>query len=775
MELLLLGPVELQAAGRSVPLGGARQRGVMAALAVDAGRPVPVDTLIDRVWGHAPPARARHALQAYIARIRGVFRAHAEGTVVAQVTRRSGGYLLDVDPARVDTNRFRSLVDRAREADRPDRQRVSLLRQALDLWRGPPLAGLPGDWAARVCQAWQRQHLDAVLAWADACLRLNEPEPVVAALTDLAGEQPMAESLAAGLIRALCASGRPAEGLDHYERVRRLLAEELGADPGPELRRLHRRILTGDPALCRPEGPARAPVPRLLPAPPQMFSGRRRELADLECAPDAYTVVITAIDGMAGVGKTALALHAAHHLAERFPDGQLFIDLHGYTQGLKPVEPGDALDRMLRTLGVPGEQIPADLDERAALYRSRLAGKRMLILLDNAATEAQAAPLIPGTPGCLAMITSRQHLAGLDRTHTLHLDTLPLADAVTLFARAVGDARVAAVPPAPLEEIVTLCGRLPLAVRIAAARLRSHPAWTVTHLRERLRDHQYRLAELAAGERSVTTTLDLSCQQLAADVKHVYGCLGLHPGSDIDPYAVAALAGLGLSRARRLIEPLLDAHLLQEPTAGRYAFHDLVRAHAVHTAAASTGPDRRAALTRLLDYFRHAASVAMDAAYPYERERRPRVSALGGVLPDLRGSDRATAWLDTELPNLLAVTHLAARDGWPDHAWQLSAILHRHLRTRGRYRDADTLHRQALTTARATGNRDGELQALIEIGDIRLMQGRYEEAVDHHGRALEIARTGGNRAGNCTRCSAWARAASCRARTSRPSSTTAGR
>jgi transcriptional regulator with XRE-family HTH domain len=285
--------------------------------------------------------------------------------------------------------------------------------------------------------------------------------------------------------------------------------------------------------------PAMFGQPRQLPAPPQVFTGRAEELADLDCFRDISTVVITAIDGMAGIGKTALALHAAHRLLDRYPDGQLFVDLHGYTQGMAPVEPGEALDRMLHALGVPGEQIPAQLDARAALYRSRLADQQMLILLDNAATEAQVQPLLPGTPGCRVLVTSRRRLTGLDHTHTVSLDVLPLPDAVTLFTSTTGEDRLTNQPPELLAETVELCGRLPLAIRIAAARLGSHPTWSVTYLVERLRDHQHRLAELGAGQRSVTAALDLSYQQLTAGQQGIYRLLGLHPGPDLDPYAAA--------------------------------------------------------------------------------------------------------------------------------------------------------------------------------------------------------------------------------------------
>ncbi len=418
------------------------------------------------------------------------------------------------------------------------------------------MAGIDGEWADRMRETWGRERVDAATAWARAELAHANPGPVLATLPNLASDNPLVEPLTEVLMRALHAAGRTSDALDLYTRIRTRLAEELGTDPGPELQKLHQALLRGEVEPASPVAPS-APVPRQLPTPPQMFSGRAMELAELGKIDDASTVVITAIDGMAGVGKTALALRAAHQMIDRYPDGQLFIDLRGYTHDVPPTEPGEALDRMLRSLGVSGEQIPADPDERAGLYRSRLADRRMLIVLDNAATEAQVAPLLPGAPGCLVLITSRRRLSGLDHTHTLSLDTLPLPDAITLLRLSVGDARLAGQPPDLVSELVELCGRLPLAIRIAAARLRSHSTWALEHLVERLRDQQHRLVDLAAGQRSVTAALDLSYQHLETDVQRAYRLLGLHFGPEVDPYAMAALLDATLLEAGQVLEQLL--------------------------------------------------------------------------------------------------------------------------------------------------------------------------------------------------------------------------
>jgi tetratricopeptide (TPR) repeat protein/DNA-binding SARP family transcriptional activator len=740
MEIRLLGAVEIAVDGRVLDSGPPRQRLVLAILAAEAGRPVSVESLIDRTWDE-PPEHPRRTLQVYLSRVRRLLDdAAAVGQPPVRISRRSGGYLLDIDPDGVDIHRFRSLIGQARHEDRLPPERARLLGEALDLWRGLPLADLPGGWATRVRQGLQQQYLETVALWAEESVRAGDPGAVLARLGELVGEHPLAESLATAYMRALYAAGRPADALHHYTAIRHRLADELGTDPGPELQQLHRQILTADPALSPPE-PAAATtklVPRQLPAPPPGFTGRAAELATLDQAPDASTMVITAIDGMAGVGKTALAVQAAHRLAGRYPDGQLFIDLYGYTHGVEPIQPAEALDHLLRALGMSGGQIPNSLDERAALYRTRLADQRMLIVLDNAAAEAQVAPLLPGAPGCLVLVTSRRRLAGLDHTHTLSLDTLPTPDAVGLFRQTAGEGRVAGQP---LEQLVELCGRLPLAIRIAAARLRSHPSWRLSNLVERLRDQRHRLGELAAGQRSVVAALDLSYEHLNADQQQAYGLLGLHPGGEFDAYAAAALFGSTLPHATRMLDHLLEAHLLQEPMPGRYRFHDLIRAHA----AATADPTQGAVLERLLDYYRHTASVAMDAAYPYERGDRPQFPFAHTPVPDLPDDTAALSWLDTELPNLLAAARYAADHGRPAHLLHLSNFLHWHLRIRGRYHDAVTLHQQALATAHASGDQAGQLDALIGLGTSHFAQGRHSRAAEHHQQALQLARGTGDR------------------------------
>jgi tetratricopeptide (TPR) repeat protein/DNA-binding SARP family transcriptional activator len=758
LRVELFGEVRAWRGADVAQLGPAQRRAVFALLVLSGGRPVSRDALVSALWGDDPPRQAANVIQVHVMRLRLALDPGRVARAPSEVLARSGdGYLLRLAADQVDVLRFRQLVAVAREAHRSGDYEAccAAAEEALRLWQAPPAADLP-LLAGHPLVAVLADERWAVVAWfADAALGRGTPGDALAVVEEAVLARPLDEPLHGWLIRLYAALGRRVDALTCYEQLRHRLVDELGVDPTPQLRELHQAVLREeDPrpaAVSRtappPAGPAQQ-VPRQLPAAAQLFTGRLVELADLNKIHDASTVVITAIDGMAGVGKTALAVQAAHAMTERYPDGQLFIDLHGYTDGVAPVEPGEALDRMLRALGVPGERIPADVDERASLYRSRLADQRMLIVLDNAATESQVAPLLPGAPGCVVLVTSRRRLAGLDHTYSLSLDTLPAADAATLFHTSVGERRLAGQPPELVAELVELCGRLPLAIRIAAARLRSHPAWELSHLVRQLLDQQHRLAELEAGQRSVTAALDLSYQDLSDDQRRTYRLLGLHPGPDIDPYAAAALLDRTPPEAGRMLEQLLEAHLLLEPVPGRFLFHDLTRVHAVHTAARHETEDRAGtAVDRLLDHYRHTASVAMDAAYPYERERRPQVPPARIPSPPLPDPASALDWLDSELPNVLAAAGYAAEHGRPAHLLQLSTILHRHLRSGGRFHDAETLHQQALATARATGNQAAELEALTCLGHIHRLQDQHAAATDDYQQALQLARGTGDRTG----------------------------
>ncbi|WP_020667760.1 AfsR/SARP family transcriptional regulator [Amycolatopsis nigrescens] len=742
VEFQVLGDLEVHHDGRLIDVGSLRQRYVLAALLADANQPVSVDQLVDRVWGGSPPHRPRETLYSYLSRLRRIL---AVGDV--RIARRPGGYLLAVDPAAVDLHRFRELVGQARKIE-GDARALAVFDQVLGLWHGDAFATLETPWFAAMRETLDQERLAAELDRNDVALRLGLHTKLLVEVSARAVAHPLDERLAGQLMLTLYRCGRSAAAVQAFQTVRRALVNELGIEPGDELQRLHQQVLTGKVAE-RPQETARPAGCNYLPRDIDDFTGRDLELdqliATLPMVEGAnLAVLINAIDGMAGVGKTTLAIHAGHQLTDRYPDAQLFIDLHAHTAGHEPTEPAAALDTLLRQLGVPGERIPDGLEERAGFWRAELANRRTLVVLDNAASAAQVRPLLPGNPACLVLITSRQQLSDLEAAHTFSTDVLRPEEAVTLFARAVGNERVTA-ERGWADEVVRLCGYLPLAIRIIASRLRTRPTWTIRHVAERMRGQQ-RLRELATGDRSVAAAFTLSYQHLDAGHKRLFRLLGLHPGTDFDAYQAAALAGIELDEADRLLEELLDVHLLRQPTSGRYQFHDLLRAYAAQLVTeAETDDSRCAALTGMFDHYLHVASAAMDAVYPKEKHHRPVVSAPGTPAPPLSDSHEAWSWLETERHNLLAAAAHADSRGWHAYTGYLSTILYRYLDIGGYRDEALTLHTHALTTARDTGDRDLETKALHGLGIVYWRLGRYDQALIHLEEGLELTREVGDR------------------------------
>jgi DNA-binding SARP family transcriptional activator len=493
--LRVLGPVQMWMAGRPIDLGPAKQRTLFAALLVNADQPVSLDALIDLLWD-APPAGARSGVYSYVTRLRRVLaRAGAAEDEPVRLVNGPGGYLLEVDSDRVDLHRFRRLVARARDGVDPPERRAALLDEAVDLWQGPALVDLTGAWAARVRATLEQQRLDAVLLWARNELNRGRAAAVVGSLRDLAIDHPLVEPLAALLIQALCAAGRTAEALDWYAQFRQRLVDELGSEPNAELRRLHQAMLSGE--MDRPAvvvRPAPSPPPAQLPLDLYGFVGRQSELIHLDAImtrarEQPTTVIVSAVSGPAGVGKTALVVHWAHRVAGRFPDGQLYVNLRGSPLSGSSMAASEALGGFLEALGVPAERIPATVDAQAALYRSVLAGRRMLVLLDNAAGVEQVRPLLPGAAGCLAVITSRNRLTGLvasDGAQPLILDVLSRGQSRRLLAHRVGPGRVAAEPHA-VDEIIAGCAGLPLALATVAAEAAASPTVPLATLADLVR------------------------------------------------------------------------------------------------------------------------------------------------------------------------------------------------------------------------------------------------------------------------------------------------
>ncbi|WP_336207159.1 AfsR/SARP family transcriptional regulator [Nonomuraea sp. LPB2021202275-12-8] len=724
MEILLLGQVQIRMDGRPISLGVRKQQFVLAMLALEANKPISTDRLIELAWPHDPPRTARGMIHTCVSRLRGVLAGANARDYGVSLDTEDSGYLLRCDPSRIDVHRFRTLLAGAYQC-LDDEHRLTLLDQALSLWRGPPLAGAATE-AVRslIGRSLEELRLTAIEDRIETCLRLGKLDGLLAELMTLTSEHPHRPRLTSALMRELHRTGRTSEALETYRGAREWMREELGLDPPEQLQQLHQDLLRDGPTSMTSAGWNALPVPRELPGDLPTFTGRLAELKQLISPVHA---AIVAIDGMAGIGKTALAVHAGHRLADRFPDGQVFIDLHGFTRGVRQVEPDHALDRVLRALGIPGAQIPRELDARAACFRTRLADKRMLLVLDNALDEEQVQPLLPGAPGCLVLITSRRTLSGIDGGQQLSLDILPALDASTLFTRIAGRDN----PPDVVKEIVELCGRMPLAIRIAAARLRARPSWTARYLATRLHDERHRLAELNTGSRSFSTAVDLSYDHLGTDQQRLYRLLGLHPGPDCDTLAAAALTQASKQEVERLLDDLTGCHLLHEPSPGRFRFHDLIRAHAADTAQRlETDASRRIALKSLFDHYTEAAAAAV------------------AVVSDssLKEPQQAAEWLDSEIANLLAVAGNAAENDSPVHTMRLSAILHDYLHTHARYAEAHALHTQALDAARSLGHRAYEAIALRDLGDTEYGHTHYEPALSHFNEALHIARDIGHRA-----------------------------
>ncbi|MGD0557757.1 MAG: tetratricopeptide repeat protein [Streptosporangiaceae bacterium] len=497
-------------------------------------------------------------------------------------------------------------------------------------------------------------------------------------------------------------------------------------------------------------------VPRQLPAGVRHFTGRRAELDALtgllaEPGQTGSTVVISAIDGMAGIGKTALAVHFAHRVVGAFPDGQLYVNLRGYDPR-EPVSPADALGGFLRALGADGRRIPADEQERAAMYRSLLAGRRVLVVLDNAREAQQVRPLLPGAVGCLALVTSRGSLAGLaarDGAVRLRLDALAPGDAVALLRELLGPR--ARDDPDALAALSELCCRLPLALRLAAEVAASRPTLPLSGLAGELADLRRRLDVLDADADEATAVRSVfswSYRNLETDAARMFRLSSLHPGADFDLYAAAALTATSGEQASRLLGRLSRAHLLHAATPGRYGMHDLLRVYARELADTHDGEcDRHAALTGLLEYYLHTAAAAMDTLYPAEARRRPRLAAPTGIVAPVGEPAAARAWLDAELANLIAVAALAAEHGWPGHAIALAGTVERYLSFGYHLAEASAIHRHALYAARHGGNLAAEATSLTHLGFIALMQNRYQQALDYQQQALALFQRAGDRHG----------------------------
>ncbi len=744
----VLGPFEVRAEDRVLQLGGAQIRTLLALLTANAGRVVGVGALVEALWGMDAPPDAHRTVRTYVSRLR---RSLAPADLIGT---HPAGYLLRLAPDRLDAATFERLVATGREAlarSRPA-DAAERLSAALSLWRGDAYGEFAGNPMLRPEAArLNTLRLGATEDRIAAELATGANGPLTDELVALTERHPGHSRLWELLMTALYRAGRQADALEAFGRARSVLAERFGLDPSPRLVETHRQVLDNDVRLLGPEPSVRTrPAPREagrndLPGDIADFAGRRDEVDQLLAARTSVlataptAVVIEAIDGMAGVGKTALAVHAAHRLAEHYPDGCLFIDLHGHTSKKRAVTPISALDTLLRALGVPPRDIPDEPEATAALWRAELATRSVLVVLDNAADAAQVRPLLPGTARSLVLITARRRLLDLEGAQLLSLDVLPEADAIALFTGIVGASRSAAEAET-IRDVVGHCGRLPLAIRIAAARLRARPAWTVHHLADRLGKARAPLTELAAGDRSVAAAFAVSYDHLAAASSRMFRLLGLHRGPDLDAATAAAIAGVDRPEAERLLEGLVDEHLLEQPVAGRYRFHDLIRQHA-HAVALTEESDaaRQAALHRVVGFFLHTAYRAtrlLDQQHPSIDVGMAPPECLPLVLT---GEAETMAWFDANHQNVLTARAIAEEQGWHTAVWQLAWTLDNYHYRRGHLHDNITSWRAGLAAAERLGDTAVQARAHRRLGLVYAPLGQATEALYHLRRSLALS------------------------------------
>ncbi|MFI0820735.1 AfsR/SARP family transcriptional regulator [Streptomyces sp. NPDC021098] len=725
-----------------------KERCVLAVLVHARGEPVTADTLMERVWDGDPPPTGLDTLQSYLSRLRGrLSQAVGDRAGVERPSPRL--YRLRVNPEDIDLLRFQRLRDDAgAAAARGERERaVGLLRAAEELWRGEPLTEFTGAWAAAARTRLVEDHRRVREQRIRLQLESGQHADLIGELRELAAQNPYAQKVIASLMLALYRSGRDDEALTVYRDTRRLLRQEQGIEPGAELRELHQRILDQDRALMttdRPAAPTAPPAPPAATATPAVarepgntlprdvreFTGRTSELRILltssaTTARDA-SLPLTVIHGMPGVGKTALAIRAAGGLCEAYPAGQFYVDLHAYG-GQQPCDPAEALAVLLHASDAPGP-LPDSLDERAARWRAWTARHQVLVILDNARDADQVGPLLPGSPGCRAIVTSRNRLVGLNGATSLHLDVLSEAEAVALFTRIAGPARLSPSPSAAdaeaLRRVVAACGCHPLAVQLLASRFRHRDTWDLHHLLDRLAEATDPLEEF---DPAVASAFQLSYAGLSAPARRLFRRLALHTGPDITLRAATALAGPEAARIRRVVEELQDSHLLEEPVHDRYRFHDLGRAFGLQICAREEPETaRHAAVERLLGYYLTAAHRADRLVHPQRRPRPPGPPQESPYAPEFADADEAGVWLTLERANLLAAARTAPGRS-PSYAALFPHVLAGALNTWGTWDIAAELYGAALTVLRARADRPALARTLVERAEV-LAQKSHDEA-----------------------------------------------
>ena len=742
MRFEMLGPLRMRRGGEVVPVSGALRRSLLAVLLAHANEPVPVDVLVDALWGGQAGEGSVQRLQLHVHRLRAVL------DESERLSFGPDGYCLRAGPGELDAHRFDALVDEASGVATTDPRRcVELVRRALDLWRGTPYQGVDVPHLIGEIHRLSERRLVAVEDLYTVELRLGRYGEVTGELTELVHRHPLRERLHCLLMTALYQGGRQADAMAAYRRARTILADELGLDPGPELRALQSQVLQGEPIeLTAPAAPGF--VPAQIPRDTAGFVGREGELSQLDTllSESNGKAPIAAVVGTAGVGKTAVTVRWAHRVKDRFPDGQLHVDLRGYGPD-HPMSPEDALAAFLRALGVDGASIPQDPTERAARFRTVVDRKKMLILLDNARSAVQVRPLLPGSSGCVVVVTSRDSLGGLvarEGARRVCLDRMPVGEAHRLLTELLGDTG----DPEATARLIEHCARLPLALRIAAERIREHPHHLAALVAE-LADEQARLDLLDSGndpDTSVRAVFFSSYRNLDPETARLFRLFGVHPGHDIDAHSLTALAGGSDPRTtRRHLDTLARAHLVDETADRRYVLHDLLATYAAElTETTDTPAMRTAALTRLLDYYLHTAAQAVRLVNPSEVEPPDAAGSRVTATPDLSTYDTAIRWLNTERANLVRAAEAATPD-LPAYTTKLSRVLSGYLDIDICLDDVRRLQTTALDIARERGDLVTEGIALRSFGLMHMFAHQFDEAARHFEESLALHEKAGTR------------------------------